>query len=62
MSDFPTLPRLAALYLTHGHRVPDELIAALENPVEGWECPLNEGQTMGREQTPGVLKMVPPEY
>ena len=68
MSERSTLPRLAALYLTTGHRVPPEVHSLLESqpdptaPLDGWELPLDESTRYGEEPGTTILRLVPPAY
>jgi hypothetical protein len=76
MSGIRSLPKLAAMFLTEGHRIPEELLAdpaldapALDapaadpgHPLDGWECPLDAGQQFGGSTGTGDLRMRPPEY
>lgn len=71
MSDILTLPRLAAMYLTRGHRIPDEILARTaaagesgrsDHELDEWECPLDGSRDFGASRGTGSLRLVPPEY
>jgi hypothetical protein len=71
MSGIRSLPKLAAMFLTEGHRIPEELLAnpaldappsAAAHPLDEWECPLEGGRSFGEERATGNLRITPPEY
>ena len=65
MSQHDALPRLAALFLTTGHRVPPEVMAILARsgqPDAEWEVPLDGTRHFGEEPPQTPLRLVPPEY
>jgi hypothetical protein len=73
MSPIGALPKLAAMFMTEGHRVPAELLsnpaldapdvpAATPHPLDEWECPLDGVRKFGLSSGSGVLPMRPPEY
>jgi len=69
MSRHDPLPRLAALFLTHGHRVPPEVMSILARsgqPGGEWELPLDGTRRYGEEPAPdpaaAPLRLAPPEY
>lgn len=70
MSSIRPLPRLAAMFLTEGHRIPVELLTSqalgaaepsTRPPVDEWECPLDTGRQLGLSPATGLLRLLPPE-
>jgi hypothetical protein len=70
MSDIASLPRLAAMYLTTGHRVPDDVMSILtatpaaepaDHPLDEWECPLDATRQYG-ERAADAIRIPFPEY
>ena len=71
MSTIRSLPKLAAMFLTEGHRIPAELLAnpaldapaaAPAHPLDEWECPLDASRQFGQSSATGDLRTRPPEY
>ena len=58
------LPRLAAMFLTDGHRIPPEVLETLPPAPDPatWECPAEGTAALGDSRTPDRLRIVPPEY
>jgi hypothetical protein len=73
MSTARPLPKLAAMFLTEGHRVPEELLPSPArdagsasgtppHPLDAWECPLDGARQFGQSAAGGALPLRPPEY
>lgn len=69
MSALPPLPRLAAMYLTHGHRIPTEILSTLPSSgdvgghaLDEWECPLADGREFGASRCDDGIRIAPPSY